>query len=149
LNKGPFRGWKFRYADTPVEEVPEVVETPPEPGPYDGYPISRYDALEQGAAYYYTGFPCKRGHIALRKTQGACTECLKLAWSAAKEARKPYFEEYRKRPEVIARTKAYYENIRANKAAKIPVEAPAEIPAREPNPTYKELMEQARVKPRA
>lgn len=151
LNKGPYRGWKFRYEDTPMPDPPEVVEgepVPADPGPYPEYPTSRYDALQQEVLFYYTGKPCKRGHIALRKVQGACTECLKMAWHAAKDTRKPYFEEYRHRPEVVARAKQYYKNIKANKAAQKREEKAVEISTPLPNPTYKELMEQARVKPR-
>ena len=157
LNKGPYRGWKFRYEDTPDHMIPkepvvEATDPPAEPSPYDKYPTSRYDALQQGAAFYYTGYPCKRGHVALRKPHGACVECLRLAWAVSGEERRPYFEAYRKRPEVIARAKQYYQDNKVSKVPDIPVEPPVEVapppPEPVPNPTYKELMEQARVKPR-
>lgn len=75
---------------------------------YSTYPTNRKDAKEQGAKYYFTGEPCKYGHIALRKTKGTCVECLKMEWSqsnakrklqpkseAAKEAGRRYYEKNR------------------------------------------------------
>jgi hypothetical protein len=38
--------------------------------------ISRQDALKQGLTYYFTGKPCKRGHIAPKRTLNyTCLEC--------------------------------------------------------------------------
>lgn len=51
------------------------------------YPTTRADAKAQGATHYFTGVPCSRGHIALRKTKGGCVECLKEDWSADNERR--------------------------------------------------------------
>ena len=88
---------------------------------YSQYPKSRTEAKTTGAKYYFTGEPCKHGHIALRKTKGACLECLKVEWQQAAEKRAEYFAEYNKseagqaakrryyaanREEVIARAKA-------------------------------------------
>jgi 5-methylcytosine-specific restriction endonuclease McrA len=58
------------------------------------YPNSRKEAKETGSKYYYTGQPCVRGHIALRKTKGACVECMKEDWALdnAKRAEKPKSE---------------------------------------------------------
>ena len=58
------------------------------------YPNNRKEAKETGSKYYYTGQPCVRGHIALRKTKGACVECMKEDWAAdnAKRAEKPKSE---------------------------------------------------------
>ncbi len=55
------------------------------------YPKTRKEAKEQGATHYYTGEPCSRGHIALRKTKGVCVECMKEDWAVdnAKRAEKP------------------------------------------------------------
>lgn len=52
------------------------------------YPKTRKEAKEQGAKYYYTGEPCARGHIALRKTKGSCVECVKEDWKIDNEKRK-------------------------------------------------------------
>ena len=42
-----------------------------------GLPKTRKEAQTVGAKYYFTGIPCKHGHIAPRKTKGACTTCAK------------------------------------------------------------------------
>lgn len=81
------------------------------------YPKSRKEAKEIGAKFYYTGEPCTRGHIALRKTKGVCVECMKEDWAidnekrklkpkseAAKAAGKRYYE--KNREVVIARAAA-------------------------------------------
>ena len=59
-------------------------------------PKTRAEAKAQGAKYYFTGEPCKRGHIAPRKTKGACVECLKLEWEKGNQTRAEYFREYNK-----------------------------------------------------
>ena len=38
--------------------------------------ISRKEAIQKGLSKYYTGRPCKRGHIAERYTAGACVVCV-------------------------------------------------------------------------
>ena len=55
------------------------------------YPKTRKEAKDTGAKYYFTGEPCSRGHVALRKTKGNCTECMKEDWviDNAKRAEKP------------------------------------------------------------
>lgn len=78
------------------------------------YPNNRTEAKQTGATHYFTGKPCKRGHISLRKTKGSCVECMKEDWvsdnerrkvlpksEAAKAAGKRYYE--RNRELVIAR----------------------------------------------
>ncbi len=69
------------------------------------YPTDRATAKATGAKYYYTGKPCARGHIALRKTKGSCVDCMREDWAldnkkrseqpkseAAKAAGKRYYE---------------------------------------------------------
>jgi hypothetical protein len=81
------------------------------------YPNNRTEAKKAGAKYYFTGKPCTRGHVALRKTKGACVQCIKEDWAkdnerrktlpkseAAREAGKRYYE--RNREVVIARANA-------------------------------------------
>jgi 5-methylcytosine-specific restriction endonuclease McrA len=81
------------------------------------YPPTRSKAKATGAAYYYTGKPCVRGHIALRKTKGCCVECAKEDWQidnakralkskseAAKEAGRRYYD--RNKEQVKARANA-------------------------------------------
>lgn len=52
------------------------------------YPATRKEAKEQKATHYYTGEPCSRGHVALRKTKGVCVECMKEDWKIDNEKRK-------------------------------------------------------------
>ena len=57
-------------------------------------PKTRAEAKASGAKYYFTGEPCKHGHIAPRKTKGACLECLKLEWERGNQTRAEYFRAY-------------------------------------------------------
>lgn len=72
-------------------------------------PKTRAEAKAQGAKYYFTGDPCKHGHIAPRKTKGACIECLKAEWAQAAETRAEYFREYNKSDAGQKAKKDYYE----------------------------------------
>ena len=72
-------------------------------------PKTRKEAQDSGAKYYFTGEPCKHGHIAPRKTKGSCVECLKVEWQEAAEKRADYFREYNKREDVKERKNAWYE----------------------------------------
>jgi len=60
-------------------------------------PKTRSEAKAQGAKYYFTGEPCKQGHIAPRKTKGVCVECLRVEWQAQAVVRADYFAAYNKR----------------------------------------------------
>ena len=81
------------------------------------HPKTRAEAKSTGVSFYFTGEPCVRGHVALRKTKGSCVECMKEDWAvdnekrksnpkseAAKAAGKRYYE--RNREAVIARAAA-------------------------------------------
>ena len=57
-------------------------------------PKTRAEAKATGSKYYFTGEPCKHGHIAPRKTKGACLECLKLEWERGNQTRAEYFRAY-------------------------------------------------------
>jgi len=57
-------------------------------------PSTRAEAKKTGSKYYFTGQPCKHGHIAPRKTKGACVECLKVEWAQANVTRADYFAKY-------------------------------------------------------
>jgi hypothetical protein len=72
------------------------------------YPKTRKEAKELGATHYYTGDPCKHGHIALRKTKGSCVECLKIEWQKGNETRADYFRAYNKKGEVKDRKNEWY-----------------------------------------
>lgn len=40
--------------------------------------ISRQDAIKAGESYYFTGVPCKRGHVTKRHvTSGGCVDCMR------------------------------------------------------------------------
>lgn len=72
-------------------------------------PKTRQEAKATGAKYYFTGEPCKHGHVAPRKTKGACVECIKIEWQQAAEKRADYFREYNKREDVKDRKNEWYE----------------------------------------
>ncbi len=106
LSKGPNAGLQFTYVDG---ERPEQIESE--------YPTSRPEAMRTGATHYFTGRPCKRGHVALRVVKGTCVECRKEDWTktneknknkpkseAAKAAGRRYYE--RNKELVKARAKA-------------------------------------------
>jgi hypothetical protein len=55
--------------------------------------IKRKEALAEGKTHYYTGKPCKKGHIALRRAaNGCCVECEKEKNNS--EERKKYMSKY-------------------------------------------------------
>jgi 5-methylcytosine-specific restriction endonuclease McrA len=72
------------------------------------HPKTRKEAQELGAKFYFTGEPCVRGHIALRKTKGSCLECVKEDWAVDNERRK----EKPKTEAAKAAGKRYYEKNR-------------------------------------
>lgn len=37
--------------------------------------VSRKEAVEQRLRYYFTGVPCKNGHLQVRLTTGGCKDC--------------------------------------------------------------------------
>ena len=75
-------------------------------------PKTRAEAKAQGAPYYFTGEPCKHGHIAPRKTKGACVECLKLEWERGNQTRAEYFRAYNKSEAGQKAKREYYEKNR-------------------------------------
>ena len=61
-------------------------------------PSARSDAKHVGAKYYFTGRPCKRGHIAPRSTtDGVCTICKREWKQTNKEKVYKYNKPFRKR----------------------------------------------------
>jgi 5-methylcytosine-specific restriction endonuclease McrA len=71
-------------------------------------PKTRAEAKATGAKYYFTGEPCKHGHIAPRKTKGACVECLKVEWEQGNTTRAEYFRQYNQSDAGIEAKQAYY-----------------------------------------
>jgi 5-methylcytosine-specific restriction endonuclease McrA len=79
---------------------------------YSQYPTNRAAAKATGAKYYFTGEPCKHGHIALRKTKGSCVECLKNEWQEGSKKRIDYFSSYNKSEAGKKSKQKYYEKNR-------------------------------------
>ena len=75
-------------------------------------PKTRAEAKAAGASHYFTGLPCKNGHIAPRKTKGACVGCLKEEWRGSAEKRFGYFKEYNQREEVKEAKHDWYQKNR-------------------------------------
>lgn len=75
-------------------------------------PKTRAEAKTLGAKYYFTGEPCKHGHIAPRKTKGACVECLKVEWEKGNQTRAEYFRQYNQRESVKERKHEWYQENR-------------------------------------
>ena len=75
-------------------------------------PKSRAEAKTTGAKYYFTGEPCKHGHVAPRKTKGACIECLKIEWEKANTTRAEYFRQYNQSKAGQKAKQEYYERNR-------------------------------------
>jgi 5-methylcytosine-specific restriction endonuclease McrA len=71
-------------------------------------PKTRAEAKASGATHYFTGEPCKHGHIAPRKTKGACVECLKVEWLQGAETRAEYFQKYNRSEAGVEAKQAYY-----------------------------------------
>lgn len=72
-------------------------------------PKTRAEAKATGATHYFTGEPCKHGHIAPRKTKGACVECLKAEWEKGNQTRAEYFRKYNQSEAGQKAKKEYYE----------------------------------------
>jgi 5-methylcytosine-specific restriction endonuclease McrA len=72
------------------------------------HPKTRKEAVLAGAKFYFTGEPCVRGHVALRKTKGSCLECVKEDWAVDNERRKGK----PKSEAAIAAGRRYYEKNR-------------------------------------
>ncbi len=89
-------------------------------------PKTRAEAKATGANYYFTGEPCKHGHVAPRKTKGACVECMKLEWRQSAETRAAYFREYNQSEAGRAAKERYYEKNRSAVIARAQARPPAE-----------------------
>jgi len=109
---GVLSGWVLSYKDVQVRNEPAAF-----PEEFAHLPKTRQLAKESGAKFYFTGEPCSRGHIAPRKTKGACTICEKEDYKkenqkragkpksdAAKEAGRRYYDNNKEL--VVARAKA-------------------------------------------
>lgn len=78
---------------------------------YEGeLPKTRAEAKATGSKYYFTGEPCKYGHISPRKAKGACLACLKNEWAQGKVKRAKYFQAYNRSEKGQENKRRYYEN---------------------------------------
>lgn len=77
-----------------------------------GLPTSRAAAKAAGSKYYFTGEPCKHGHVAPRKTKGACVECVKAEAKASADKRGEYFKAYGQSEAGRQAKRNYYERNR-------------------------------------
>ena len=89
-------------------------------------PKTRAEAKATEAKYYFTGEPCKHGHIAPRKTKGACIECLKVEWERGNTLRVEYFRQYNKSDAGEEAKQRYYEKNRAQVIARAQARPTAE-----------------------
>ena len=75
--------------------------------------LSRKEAISKDLAHYFTGIPCKYGHVDERNIYGQCMECnrLKINTGQYKGGRKAYRHKRRKenREAILARENAYRE----------------------------------------
>jgi 5-methylcytosine-specific restriction endonuclease McrA len=81
-------------------------------------PKTRSEAKATGAKYYFTGEPCKHGHIAPRKTKGVCVECMKAEWAAANITRADYFADYNKSDAGVKAKRDYYDKNKSDVIAR-------------------------------
>ena len=72
-------------------------------------PTTRAEAKKTASKYYFTGQPCKHGHVAPRKTKGTCVECLKVEWAQANVIRAEYFAKYNQSEAGQQAKRDYYE----------------------------------------
>lgn len=89
--------------------------------------ISRKEAKERGLKRYFTGKPCKYGHVAERRVHGECCECRSeyrkqnkdKIYRQNKDYLKDYLKEYRKQnKEKIAEREKEYRRKNKNKKAR-------------------------------
>jgi hypothetical protein len=104
-------------------------------------PKTRKEAQTIGAKYYFTGEPCKHGHIAPRKTKGSCVECLKVEWEQGNETRAEYFKQYNQSDSGKGAKQAYYarnkEAVKARANARTPEEKKSwKLKHKQSNPDY-------------
>ena len=87
--------------------------------------ISRKSALAAGATHYFTGKPCKRGHVAERyPNNGECVVCAKLRATKWKKTAKgsAYHTEYRRTPKMRDYIRNYNRSWRPKRRAALRAE---------------------------
>jgi hypothetical protein len=74
--------------------------------------ISRKEAKEKGLTRYFTGKPCKYGHVSNRHVVNAgCSECMKKTQRQWRQEKPEYMEQYRQnnKDAIKKSTKQYYQ----------------------------------------
>lgn len=70
--------------------------------------ITRSEAIASGSAFYFTGRPCKRGHVSRRRVSGcSCVECESVYSESAATYKKNWYLENRER--IIEKSRIAYE----------------------------------------
>lgn len=77
----------------------------------ENFPRTRSEARQLGVNRYFTGVPCKQGHLAARTIQGTCIECKRI-----KDAE--YLQRPGKREAAIFRARAHYQENRQHHLAR-------------------------------
>jgi len=80
LANGDHAGWSFY-----TEKEDNRVQVPDE---YKDLPRSRPEAKKKGAKIYFTGKPCKHGHVAPRILKGTCVTCRKIEGEKSNERKR-------------------------------------------------------------
>lgn len=75
----------------------------------DNMAKTRAEAIAKGDSHYFTGKPCKHGHMAPRKIKGSCVECLKVEWEKSYQTRAEYFRNYNDSAAGKKARREYYE----------------------------------------
>lgn len=88
------------------EKLAGLVGASVEKAPGEGPPRTRAEALALGVKRYFTGLPCKRGHVASRQVSSSdCYECSRLR--EASPERKERRRQYEAKPEAKERKRRY------------------------------------------
>ena len=78
--------------------------------------ITRKEALEKGLKYYFTGKPCKYGHIDKRYTlNAACQECIKMPEKREKYKKSKKEWKKKNKRKVKENTKKYWVKLKNDK----------------------------------
>lgn len=73
---------------------------------HDDLPRAQAEALATGSTRYFTGTPCKRGHVAPRYVCGGCVECLRERHATPERRAKK--REHHTTPEYRAKQREYH-----------------------------------------
>lgn len=88
------------------EKLAGLVGASVEAAPGQGPPRTRAEALALGLTRYYTGKPCKYGHVAERSARDKhCVECKRQCHAA--QGAKDRYRQYRATPEYKERVRQY------------------------------------------